>query len=219
MAANYCFLSRAAAEFVSPTRQCWGKAAQDNPSLPGRHGSCKQVQFRKDLLEHAPADRPIPRDLVPPSFHDNRMGHTYTDVFVHCIFSTKGRMAAIPEHLQQQLWAYLHGIAKNLNVETLAIGGITNHVHMLLLLPPTLRLSELVQKLKSNSSRWIGEHGIQFSWQQGYGAFSVSPSMLHKTKDYIHAQAEHHRRRSFDDEFLAMLRNAGMQHDPAVVFD
>ena len=147
------------------------------------------------------------------------MGHTYTDVFVHCIFSTKQRQCSIPENLQERLWAYLHGIARHLKVETLRVGGTANHVHLLLLLPPTVNLSELVQKLKANSSRWMGENGIQFSWQQGYGAFSVSPSMLPRTKEYIRTQMEHHRHISYEDEFLAILRKAGVEHSPADVLD
>lgn len=147
------------------------------------------------------------------------MGHTYTDVFVHCIFSTKERQDIIPETLRDRLWAYLHGIARNLKVETLSIGGTGNHVHLLLLLPPTNNLSELVQKLKANSSRWMGEQGNQFSWQQGYGAFSVSPSMLARTKEYIRGQEEPHRGLSYEDEFLAILRKAGVEHNEADVFD
>ena len=111
------------------------------------------------------------------------MAHTFTDVFVHCIFSTKDRRNVIPSHLQPEMWAYIHGIAKNLNVHTLAVGGTGNHSHVLLMLPPTINLSELVQKLKANSSRWMGEQGISFSWQQGYAAFSVSPSMLEQGEE------------------------------------
>jgi len=139
------------------------------------------------------------------------MGHTFTDVFVHCIFSTKDRRDVIPAEIQPNLWAYIHGIAKNLKVHTLAVGGTGNHSHVLLLLPPTLNLSELVQKLKANSSRWMGEKGIQFTWQQGFAAFSVSPSMLEKVKRYIRSQPEHHRKRSFEEEFTAYLRAAGIE--------
>jgi len=147
------------------------------------------------------------------------MGHTFTDVFIHCIFSTKQRQNVIGEDLQERLWAYLHGIAHNLKVETQSVGGTGNHVHLLVLLPPTMNLSELIQKLKANSSRWMSEHGIEFSWQQGYGAFSVSPSMLGRTKEYIQAQKEHHRAMSYEDEFLAILRKAGIRYDPKNVLD
>jgi putative transposase len=139
------------------------------------------------------------------------MAHTFTDVFVHCIFSTKNRRDVIPSELQPEVWAYIHGIAKNLNVHTLAVGGTGNHSHVLLMLPPTINLSELVQKLKSNSSRWMGEQGIRFSWQQGFAAFSVSPSMLEKVKSYIWNQPEHHKKRSFEEEFTAYLRAMGIE--------
>src|SRR4051794_38588294 len=139
------------------------------------------------------------------------MAHTFTDVFVHFIFSTKERRDVIPTQLQPNLWAYVHGIAKNLKVDTLAVGGTGNHCHVLLMLPPTISLSELVQKLKANSSRWMGEQGIRFSWQQGYAAFSVSPSMLDKVKSYIRNQPEHHKKRSVAEEFTAYLRAMGIE--------
>lgn len=85
------------------------------------------------------------------------MAHTYNANFVHYIFSTKGRATSIPPELQEKLWAYLLGIANNLKVKTLAIGGTTNHIHLLLGLPPTMAVAEAVQKLKANSSRWLGE--------------------------------------------------------------
>lgn len=91
----------------------------------------------------------------------------------------------IPQELQEPLWAYLRGIANNLKIKTLAVGGTANHIHLLLGLPPTMRLAEAIQKLKANSSRWLGEQGIKFQWQEGYGAFSVSPSLLGAVQAYI----------------------------------
>ena len=90
------------------------------------------------------------------------MSHTYNANFVHYIFSTKDRRDTIPEELQEKLWAYLVGIANNLHIKVLAIGGTTNHAHLLVGLPPTMTVAEAVQKLKANSSRWLGEHGISF---------------------------------------------------------
>jgi REP element-mobilizing transposase RayT len=146
------------------------------------------------------------------------MPHTHTSNFVHCVFSTKGRNQSIPIELQENLWAYLIGIARNLKTDMLAVGGTRNHIHLLIGLPATLTLSEAVQKLKANSSRWMGEHVRAFEWQKGYGAFSVSPSLVETVKAYVRNQPEHHKRRSFEEEFLALLRKSGVPFDEEHLF-
>lgn len=110
------------------------------------------------------------------------MAHTYSANFVHCVFSAKERGNLIPTEWQEKLYAYLIGIADNLGLKILAAGGTANHVHLLISLPPSLTLAEVVQKLKANSARWLGEHVGEFEWQKGYGAFSVSASLLTKEK-------------------------------------
>jgi putative transposase len=120
------------------------------------------------------------------------MAHTYVNNFVHCIFSTKERANIIPDNKREQLWAYFTGIAKNADFATLAVGGTANRVHVLILLPASIPLAEAVKKLKGSSSKWMGPH---FCWQEGYGAFSVSPSQLPAVKDYIAGELEHHKRR------------------------
>jgi putative transposase len=146
------------------------------------------------------------------------MSHTHTASFVHCVFSTKERRDLIPGEMQDRLYAYLIGIADNVGFKILAAGGTSNHIHLLIALPPTLTLSEAMQKLKANSSRWLGENGVQFEWQKGYGAFSVSPSLLPVVRAYIRDQAEHHRKRSFEEEFLTLLRKSGVAHDAEHLF-
>jgi REP element-mobilizing transposase RayT len=146
------------------------------------------------------------------------MAHAYNANFVHCIFSTKDRRDAIPAELQEKLWAYLLGIATNLKIKLLAAGGTANHIHLLLALPPTMGVAEAVQKLKANSSRWLGEHGISFRWQDGNGVFSVSPSLLNTVQKYIRSQAEHHRKRSFEEEFRALLDKSGVPYDGQRLF-
>jgi putative transposase len=146
------------------------------------------------------------------------MSHTHAANFVHCVFATKARHAVIPAELQEQLYAYLIGIADNLGFKILAAGGTSNHIHLLIGLPPALTLAEIVQKLKANSSRWLGENRVQFEWQKGYGAFSVSPSLLPTDQAYIRNQAEHHRKRSFEEEFLALLQKSGVAYDPERLF-
>jgi REP element-mobilizing transposase RayT len=144
------------------------------------------------------------------------MGHTYTSTLFHIVFSTKERQPVIAE--PAKLWAYMAGVARNLDYEAFAIGGTQNHVHLLVRLPSDVSVSQAVQKLKSNSSRWLRENGSWFGWQQGYGAFSVSASNADAVRHYIQNQAEHHRRRSFEDEFVALLENSGLTFNRAEIF-
>ncbi|MFY9791123.1 MAG: IS200/IS605 family transposase [Candidatus Sulfotelmatobacter sp.] len=146
------------------------------------------------------------------------MSHTHAANFVHCVFSTKERRNLLPAESQERLYAYMIGIAGNLNFKILAAGGTSNHVHLLIALPPALTLAEVMQKLKANSSRWLGENGVQFEWQKGYGAFSVSPSLLPTVQAYIRNQAEHHKMRSFEEEFLVLLTKSGVAYDAERLF-
>ena len=146
------------------------------------------------------------------------MSHTYSQNYVHVVFSTKERRNAIPKELQAQLWAYLAGICKNYEMNARTIGGTENHVHLLLQVPPKLAVAMAVQLLKSNSSKWMGQHVKHFGWQEGYGAFSVSASNVDAVVRYIQNQSAHHRRVSFEDEFRAMLRKHGVEYDPKFMF-
>jgi putative transposase len=143
------------------------------------------------------------------------MAHTYASNFVHCVFSTKDRRALIPAARTAELHAYLGGIARGEGFSLIAAGGTADHIHLLFVLPATHSLAQAVQKLKGSSSRWMG-HG--FSWQEGYGAFSVSSSQVPVVKKYIENQEEHHRKRNFEDEFVALLRNHGIEYDERYVF-
>ncbi len=145
------------------------------------------------------------------------MGHTYTTTLFHVVFSTKGRLPAIAE--PPKLWAYLAGVARNLHYDALGVGGTENHVHILLRLPGQVSVAEAVRKLKSNSSRWLRESGTWTGWQEGYGAFSVSPSNVDAVRLYIQNQPEHHRRHNFEDESLALLTKSGVTFNRAEIFD
>lgn len=141
------------------------------------------------------------------------MTHAYAVNFLHVVFSTKDRDNTISAEIQEKLWAYLLGTARNLKIEMLASGGTANHVHLLIALPPTITLAEAIQKLKANSSRWMGERGVAFEWQKGYGAFSVSPSNLNAVQAYIRTQSVHHQKRSFEEEFMLLLKKSGISFD------
>jgi putative transposase len=146
------------------------------------------------------------------------VGHTYSRNHVHVVFSTKDRRETIEKELQPRLWAYLAGICKNHEMIALVVGGTENHVHILLHLPPKLALAKAVQRLKGNSSKWISDQGKDFSWQEGYGAFSVSSSNLDQVVRYIQNQEAHHRKIGFEEEFRALLRKHGVEYDPKYVF-
>jgi REP element-mobilizing transposase RayT len=143
------------------------------------------------------------------------MAHTYASIFVHCVFSTKDRRPLISAARAPELYAYLSGIAHGEGFSLIAAGGTANHVHLLIALPAPKTLATAVQKLKGSSSRWMGRG---FSWQEGYGAFSVSPSQIPLAKKYIQNQAEHHSKRTFEQEFVALLRNSGIAYDEQYVF-
>lgn len=146
------------------------------------------------------------------------MAHKFANVLVHVVFSTKERHNLIPPELERKLWRYIEGIGANCRIPVLAVGGMPNHIHILIALPSDIAVAKAVQTVKANSSRWMGEHGLNFAWQEGYRAFSVSTSNLRTVKDYIKRQPEHHAKRSFDDEFIALLRKSGVTYDPAEVF-
>jgi len=143
------------------------------------------------------------------------MAHTYAANFIHCIFSTKNRKPILPPDRMPGLYAYLGGIARSEGFTLIAAGGTANHVHLLFALPATHCLATAVQKLKGSSSRWLGQ---RFSWQEEYGAFSASPSQVSTVKKYIGNQESHHQKRSFEEEFTALLRNCGIKYDEQFVF-
>jgi putative transposase len=153
------------------------------------------------------------------------MSHTYVSGLVHCVFSTKLRRSIIaPDELPQlwsflELWSFLGGIARKNGFKAIAIGGTENHVHILLSLPATMPLAKAMQLLKGGSSKWMNDTGDgNFGWQEGYGAFTVGISQQANTIRYINTQAEHHRKRDFEAEFLAFLKKHAIEYDPKYVW-
>ena len=146
------------------------------------------------------------------------MSHTYAQNVIHVVFSTKDRRKLMPNEFRPQMWAYAAGICKKFDIPVLAIGGTEDHIHFLLQIPPTLAVAKAVLAIKTNSSRWASEEGHKFAWQQGYGAFSVSSSIVPTVIRYIQNQEAHHKKMSFDAEFLALLKKHGMEYDPKFVF-
>ncbi len=144
------------------------------------------------------------------------MAHTYSSLLVHCVFSTKERMNLIRE--PQLLWRYFSGIARAKQIPLIAAGGTANHVHLLLDLPPTMQVAQALQHLKGNSSHWLNTESAPFAWQQGYGAFAIGESQRQTVIAYIANQAQHHTKRSFEQEFVALLKKYGIEYDSRFVF-
>ena len=147
-----------------------------------------------------------------------RMSHSYCNNYVHLVFSTKGRRDLIPQELDGRLYSYVAAIAQEVKVPFLAAGGMPNHAHVLIVLPSTMSVAEAVRTFKANSSRFLCKQGIDFEWQKGYGAFGVSASKLDAVSAYVLGQREHHKKMTFEQEFVAMLKKAGVAYDPKVVF-
>ena len=146
------------------------------------------------------------------------MPHTYAQNAIHVVFSTKDRAKLLPKDFQPRLWSYAAGICKKEGIFVHAIGGTDDHVHLLIQIPPSLALAKAVGTVKSNSSRWATEEGFPFAWQQGYAAFSVSASNLPAVVRYIQNQEAHHKKMTFETEFLALLKKHGLDYDPKFVF-
>ena len=146
------------------------------------------------------------------------MSHTHAQNIVHLVFSTKDRRKSISAEFQSRLWAYSAGICKMQGIFVHAIGGMEDHAHFLIQVPPIMALAKAVATIKANSSRWGNEEGQKLVWQQGYAAFSVSASIVPTVIRYIQNQEAHHRKMSFDEEFLVLLRKHGVEFDPKFVF-
>jgi len=149
------------------------------------------------------------------------MGHTYANLVFHVVFSTKERRPQIHDSFRPRLFEYLSGMARNEFRGALAVGGTENHVHGLVVLPTDKSMGEAMQKWKGASSGWVHQNFSEardFAWQEGYGAFSVSQSNVKQVAAYIAGQAEHHKKMTFEEEYVALLKRHGIAFDPRYVF-
>ena len=146
------------------------------------------------------------------------MGHTYTRLLIHYAFSTKERRPLLREAVSDGVNAYFSGIASRQKMHLLRAGGVADHRHLLVQIPPALSVAEAVGILKANSSGWMKDEfpGLApFGWQEGYAAFSVSESAVPKVIAYIDGQEAHHRKMTFEEELVALLKRHGVTYDLA----
>ena len=150
------------------------------------------------------------------------MASTLVKIDIHLIFHVRCTGVTMREEDLDRVFAYLGGTIRNLGGIPIEIGGRPDHIHILCSLPKTMTLADFVRTLKAESSKWMKSldrrYYDNFSWQEGYGAFSVSPSLLDRTVQYIRRQAEHHRRLSFKDEYVKFLEAYGIQYDERYAF-
>ena len=142
------------------------------------------------------------------------MAHSYTNLIFHIVYGTRERRPLIDEEFRPRLYEYLGGTIRGLKGISLEIGGVEDHVHILAKLPPTIAVSDFLEKLKANTSKWSKSVRRGFGWQDGYAAFTVSTSQVERVRRYIQNQREHHASSSFRDELIALLDAHGLKHDP-----
>ena len=150
------------------------------------------------------------------------MGQSLVKNYVHLVFSTKHRESLIYPPIEAELHAYLGGICNKLNCPVLKVGGYINHIHILYMLSKKIALMKLMEELKSHSSKWIKTKGAgyeNFYWQDGYGAFSVNPSEFDRVVAYIENQHEHHRKKTFQEEYRAILKKYDVEYQEKYVWD
>jgi len=143
---------------------------------------------------------------------------THRQIYYHIVFATKGRQRVLPGHLREELLRYMWGILRNKGCHLYRINAVEDHVHLLMDLPPSLALAEVIRALKVASTLWLrGEERCPgfVGWQEGYGAFTVCHAHRGAIVEYIRAQEEHHRTVSFAEELRALLREAGLDPDAA----
>jgi len=150
------------------------------------------------------------------------MAHTFANLLTHVIFSAKDRQPLISRELKPDLLVYMGGIVRELQCKSVAANSMPDHLHMLLSLPPSVSVAEALRIVKTNSSRWVRQtrtHLRGFAWQTGYGAFSVSQSNAASVMKYIHEQEKHHRRITFQEEFISFVTKNRVRYDERYIWE
>jgi REP element-mobilizing transposase RayT len=148
------------------------------------------------------------------------MAKTYTKLVYHIVFSTKERLPLITEEIRDRLYEYLGGVIRGEKGSLLEIGGVADHIHLLARFGAAIAVSDMIQRIKGNSSHWLNQQPESwFAWQNGYGAFTVSESQATTVRKYIQRQEEHHKRLSFKDELASLLRKHRIDFDERDLLD
>jgi REP element-mobilizing transposase RayT len=150
------------------------------------------------------------------------MAGTYSQIYLQVVFAVKGRENLIAQSWKDELHKYISGIIKEKEQKPIIVNGMPDHIHAFIGLKPSMRISDLVRDIKNNSSKFINEKGWlkgRFSWQEGYGVFSYSHSHIERVYNYILNQEEHHRKKTFKDEYLELLKKFNIEFKEAYVFD
>ncbi len=149
------------------------------------------------------------------------MANTYTQIHLHFIFAVKYRDRAISKTWENELYKYISGIIQNNGHKMLKINGVADHIHILIGMRPTQSISELLKDIKGSSSKWINENNFvtgSFSWQEGYGAFSYGKSQVREVIHYIENQKEHHKLKTFKEEYVDFLEKFEVEYDEKYIF-
>ncbi len=144
------------------------------------------------------------------------MANTYTQIYLHIVFAVQNRTSLIQPEWKEELYKYITGIIQNNRHKLIAINGVSNHLHIAIGYKPNQLISDLLQDIKANSSKWINEKRfvkVKFNWQAGYGAFSFSHSQIDSVVKYIMNQEQHHKRKTFREEYVEMLKKYNVQFD------
>jgi putative transposase len=150
------------------------------------------------------------------------MANTYTQLYIHIVFSVKRRQNLINKIWKEELYKYICGIVNGKEQKVYAIGGVEDHIHILVSIKPNIALSDLVRDIKANSSKWINDKGLvkgKFQWQEGFGAFSYAQSQLDTVIKYINNQEQHHNKKTFKDEYIELLRKYDVGYDEKYLFE
>lgn len=150
------------------------------------------------------------------------MAGTYSQIHIHCVFAVKGRTSILNRKWRDEVFRYMAGIITNKGSKSIIVNGVSDHVHLFIGLKPSMALSDLIRDVKNNTSNFINRNGWvrgKFAWQEGYGAFSHSRSQVEDVYQYILNQEEHHRKRSFKEEYLDMLRKFDVAFDEQYLFE
>ncbi|MEL6717268.1 MAG: IS200/IS605 family transposase [Bacteroidota bacterium] len=149
------------------------------------------------------------------------MANTYTQIHIQAIFAVQSREGLILKEWKHDLYKYITGIVQNYGHKMLQINGMPDHIHAFFGMRPTQSISDLMREIKADSSKWINEKGFvrgKFSWQEGYGAFSYAKSQVPKVIKYVQNQEEHHKKKSFREEYLAFLKAFDVDYDERYIF-